>query len=256
MTNREVFIQLARPFLPPEKKEKRIKDPKSGKVRIEHYITARSVMNRLDEVLGPGQWWDEYPYITDYSAICRLSIILPDDGRVLTKCDMGGAASNKDPGTVQKSITSDAFKRAAVKFGIGRHLYGDGVANLGQPVQTEQPTEPERKPFKDERSFWKLLCDEVDRKNSAIAADHPDLDDPIRKSDILQLMYFYAWNKAWHTFDPKEDIPDHRKAEVLVSIYQDRDKRNPMRSELKSLLNKAYDEVLEGLVQHGTRGPR
>ena len=58
--------------------------------------------------------------------ICRLTIRLPD-GTTLTKSDAGGYAGMADSGDDDKSGFSDAFKRAAVKFGVGRYLYRDGV---------------------------------------------------------------------------------------------------------------------------------
>jgi hypothetical protein len=59
-----------------------------------------------------------------------------------------------DPGDDDKSGYSDAFKRAAVKFGVGRHLYGDGVVSYpkDRPPPTEAPqgqpggTEPTPEP--------------------------------------------------------------------------------------------------------------
>ncbi len=89
------------------------------------YVTARTVMNRLDAVLGPENWWDEYVPGAD-SVLCRLTVLLPD-GRHLTKSDAGGYAGMADAGDDDKSGYSDAFKRAAVKFGVGRHLYNDGI---------------------------------------------------------------------------------------------------------------------------------
>jgi Rad52/22 family double-strand break repair protein len=89
------------------------------------YITARTVMNRLDEVLGPANWWDKYMPIEN-GVICELTIRFPD-GSTLTKSDAGGCAGMADAGDDEKSAFSDAFKRAAVKFGVGRYLYGDGV---------------------------------------------------------------------------------------------------------------------------------
>lgn len=121
--HKDIFDALARPFRADELKSFS-KGGKSFK-----YITARTVMNRLDEVLGPESWWDEYVNLTEHSAICRLSIRLPD-GQVLVKCDAGGSAGMADGGDDDKSIISDAFKRAAVKFGVGRYLYQDGVASL------------------------------------------------------------------------------------------------------------------------------
>jgi hypothetical protein len=87
-------------------------------------------MNRLDDVLGPAGWWDEY-VPQEKSVICRLTIRLPD-GTTLTKSDAGGYAGMADSGDDDKSGFSDAFKRAAVKFGIGRYLYRDGVPHFVQ----------------------------------------------------------------------------------------------------------------------------
>jgi Rad52/22 family double-strand break repair protein len=95
------------------------------------YVTARTIMNRLDEVLGPENWWDEYAPL-EKSVICRLTIRLPD-GTIVTKVDAGGMAGMSDAGDDDKSGYSDAFKRAAVKFGVSRYLYGDGVAKLVSP---------------------------------------------------------------------------------------------------------------------------
>ena len=90
------------------------------------YVTARTVMNRLDEVLGPENWWDDYTPI-EHGTICRLTIRLPD-GQVLTKVDSGADSTTlKDAGDADKGGFSDAFKRAAVKFGVFRYGYKDGV---------------------------------------------------------------------------------------------------------------------------------
>lgn len=100
------------------------------------YITARTAMNRFDDVLGPENWWDDYRPNGETSIICALSIVLPD-GRTLTKQDAGGAAGMSDAGDDDKSTFSDAFKRAAVKFGVGRYLYQDGQTFHEGPVGIE-----------------------------------------------------------------------------------------------------------------------
>lgn len=115
----ELFAALAAPFAHDE-----VRVRPQGTRQIQ-YITARTVMNRLDEVLGPACWWDDY-VPQENSVICRLTIRLPD-GTTLTKSDAGGYAGMSDSGDDDKSGFSDAFKRAAVKFGIGRYLYRDGV---------------------------------------------------------------------------------------------------------------------------------
>ena len=53
-------------------------------------------MNRLDNVLGPENWWDEY-VPGENSVLCRLTVRLPD-GSTLTKADAGGYAGMADSG--------------------------------------------------------------------------------------------------------------------------------------------------------------
>ncbi len=120
----EIFGALAMPF---DKDE--VKQRTQAGVQLS-YVTARTVANRLDEVLGPAGWWDHYIPI-DHGAICQLSIRLPD-GSVLTKEDAGGDATMNDAGDNEKAGISDAFKRAANKFGIGRYLYRDGVPEFAR----------------------------------------------------------------------------------------------------------------------------
>lgn len=87
------------------------------------YIDARSVMERLDNVLGPANWQDEYVPLEGGSVMCKLSIRVPPAEEWITKSDVGGESDQKDGGDRMKSAFSDALKRAAVKFGVGRYLY-------------------------------------------------------------------------------------------------------------------------------------
>jgi Rad52/22 family double-strand break repair protein len=120
----DLFAALAAPFDASELKLR------SQAGRQMPYVTARTVMNRLDEVLGPENWWDDFVPL-EHSVICRISIRLPD-GTILTKCDAGGYAGLADPGDDDKSGFADAFKRTAVKFGVGRYLYRDGVPKFAR----------------------------------------------------------------------------------------------------------------------------
>jgi hypothetical protein len=85
------------------------------------YIDARLVEDRLDEVVGVGRWCDEYEVLTDGSVVCKLSVKFADEW--ITKCDVGSLSDQPDVGDRLKSAFSDALKRAAVKFGIGRYIY-------------------------------------------------------------------------------------------------------------------------------------
>jgi hypothetical protein len=130
----DLFAALAAPFEPHEVKLR------SQTGRQLHYITARTAMNRLDNVLGPENWWDEY-VPSENSVLCRLTIRLPD-GSTLTKSDAGGYAGMADSGDDDKSGYSDAFKRAAVKFGVARYLYRDGVPTFVQERTVAGASDP------------------------------------------------------------------------------------------------------------------
>lgn len=80
------------------------------------YIDARSVMARLDEALGPTNWQDSYRYEGN-RIVCRLELRI--NGEWVAKEDGSGDTNFEG----EKGGISGAFKRAAVKWGIGRYLY-------------------------------------------------------------------------------------------------------------------------------------
>ena len=87
------------------------------------YLDSITIAKRLDEVVGQMRWKDEYkPWITaknNASQICTISIYDDSLKEWISKSD-GAELSNYSP---IKGGLSDAFKRAAVKWGIGRYLY-------------------------------------------------------------------------------------------------------------------------------------
>lgn len=101
---------------------------KAGKpwAKVLAYIDSRAIMDRLDEVVGPANWRDEYQAGPAGGVICGLSLRI--DGEWVTKWD---GAENTDIEAIKGGI-SDSLKRAAVKWGIGRYLYdlGETFANI------------------------------------------------------------------------------------------------------------------------------
>src|SRR5262249_40047565 len=85
------------------------------------YIDARAVIDRLDEVLVIDSWADAYQVLPDGSVVCTLKAKIGDAW--ISKVDVGGPSEQPDEGDRRKAAFSDALKRAAVKFGIGRYLY-------------------------------------------------------------------------------------------------------------------------------------
>lgn len=92
------------------------------------YLDARDGMDRLDDVCGPANWSDYYDETPSGRVVCKLSLLI--DGQWITKSD--GAGSTAVEG--EKGGLSDAFKRAGVKWGIGRYLYDLG--NVWAPCES------------------------------------------------------------------------------------------------------------------------
>ena len=88
------------------------------------YIDARDVMDRLDEVCGPGGWQCRYSH-TAGKTVCDIGIKI--GGEWVWKADGAGDSDIE----AEKGALSDAFKRAAVRWGVGRYLY-----NLPSPWVT------------------------------------------------------------------------------------------------------------------------
>lgn len=110
------LTKLSAPF-PPEKVDWRVGPTTQDKTKgmALAYIDARDVMERLDDVCGPENWQCRYSHATT-KTICEIGINL---GEWIWKAD-GAGDTDKE---AEKGAISSAFKRAAVKWGIGRYLY-------------------------------------------------------------------------------------------------------------------------------------
>jgi hypothetical protein len=116
----EIAQQLAAPFAPCEVEFK----PGAvcgNRALALAYIDARVVQNRLDAVLGIDGWQTQFQVLEGGAVQCTLSVKIGDAW--LAKQDVGGPSDQKDAGDRMKAAFSDALKRAAVQWGIGRYLY-------------------------------------------------------------------------------------------------------------------------------------
>jgi hypothetical protein len=91
------------------------------------YVTNRAIQQRLDLSVGPENWKNEFlPWHGDKNnpaQLCGISVWITshgEGGEWVTKYD-GAEDSEKEP---IKGGLSDAMKRAAVQWGVGRYLYG------------------------------------------------------------------------------------------------------------------------------------
>lgn len=96
-------------------------------------------------MVGPTRWAEDYEVLDQsardrmsYATVrCTLRIQIGESW--VARVDVGGAG-NPDPLVALKGAYSDALKRAAVKMGVGRSLYGDGIpeydeAEHDEPIQ-------------------------------------------------------------------------------------------------------------------------
>lgn len=116
----DIAVRLAAPF-PPEEVRWKPLVVKGNRALAIAYLNARAIMDRLDDVVGPAQWEDEYMSLGDGSVICHLTVYF--DGKAVKKCDVGSPSEQPDSGDRLKAAFSDSFKRAATKFGIGRYIH-------------------------------------------------------------------------------------------------------------------------------------
>ena len=113
----DIVEKLRAPF-PPDRISWRVgsvtKDKAKGMALA--FIDARDVMERLDDVVGPENWQCHYPHANG-KTVCRLEIRI--NGEWIGKEDGAGDTDFE----AEKGALSDAFKRAAVRWGVGRYLY-------------------------------------------------------------------------------------------------------------------------------------
>jgi hypothetical protein len=118
MSDRTIHLAALKAPFPADRISWRVgsttRDKKKGMALA--YIDARDVMQRLDEVCGPENWQNDYPHAGE-KTVCRIGIKIGDEW--VWKAN---GAGNSDI-EAEKGALSDAFKRAAVLWGIGQYLY-------------------------------------------------------------------------------------------------------------------------------------
>lgn len=168
----------------------------SKKATCVAYIDSRDVQDLLDDVCGPENWQDDY-FEVKGNVYCKIGIRVNDSWVWKSDC---GIESNVD---AQKGEASDAFKRAAVKWGIGRFLYhleikyvdsnevktktnrpyvvdskGSRVWDITKHINSLQPEKKKPNPPKDlpgqqmlspeNEKLWKAAIDKIQKGESTI----------------------------------------------------------------------------------------
>lgn len=127
---REIMMKLRAPFAPSQlswRVGQTNKDKTKAMMLV--YIDARDVQERLDEVFGLG-WSTSFKEV-DKRIVCAITAM------EYTKED--GAGDTDFEG--EKGGLSDAFKRAAVQWGVGRYLYDAKNFNTWINIEGLKPYE-------------------------------------------------------------------------------------------------------------------
>lgn len=92
------------------------------------YIDARDVQDRLDEVCGIDGWQCRYIPMHDKKTVCEIGVLVSiapaiEHGAAYKEWIWKSDGAGDSDIEAEKGALSDAFKRAAVRWGVGRYLY-------------------------------------------------------------------------------------------------------------------------------------
>lgn len=133
----DMFDRLAEPF-PADAVSWRVGSTNGDKTKglALAYLDARDVMDRLDLVCGPAGWQCRYSHANG-KTVCDIGILVTHERRTPGAGPGGSALVDETSEWIwkadgagdtdveaEKGALSDAFKRAAVRWGVGRYLYG------------------------------------------------------------------------------------------------------------------------------------
>ncbi len=114
-----MYVRLSEPFPEHDIEWKPSKLTKDRKLPVLAYIDGRAVMDRLDDVVGFGNWQTKMTKV-DGGAVCDLGLKIA--GEWVWQSD----GSNESNFEGFKGAMSGALKRVVVRFGVGRYLYSLG----------------------------------------------------------------------------------------------------------------------------------
>ena len=141
----QIGPRLTEPFCTPKWRVQRTskervqgKYPEGTRGLVVAYIDARQVFSRLDELFGPDGWQTGYRVLDAASGAIECTLTIAG----ISKSDVGypNRSGGEEP---LKAAYSDATKRAAVQWGIGRWLYElpsrwSALDERGRPVDGER----------------------------------------------------------------------------------------------------------------------
>ena len=179
------------------------------------YVTNKAIQNRLDEVFGVFGWKNEFKEWKGNSQLCGISIWDEDKGEWLTKYD--GADDTTMEST--KGGLSDAMKRSAVQFGIGRYLYK--LDPIWVPLKDGKYLD-----FIPQLPVWALPYEEQQRITREVNTP-PETDESIKNTRVSDIKTKYdndtnsSTKNSIHKIEQQTETKVDAKSDVDISPNAD-----------------------------------
>lgn len=192
------------------------------------YIDARDVMDMLDAVVGAENWQSDYKEVKG-NMYAGIGIKLNNEW--IWKWDVGTESSSDK----EKGEASDAFKRSAVKWGIGRFLYDIPV----QYVRANEKKNSNNYPHAVDENGNKIknLSDFINQRDDIkVFQTRSKAVSEIKKSDAVENVSNVSTAKELTDFEKKS-------IETKLSRINDANSiRNFLASKTKELSEKGYSD--------------
>lgn len=187
MSERGKMIEMLSADFPLESIRWRAQMVNNGKALALAYLDSRDVQDRLDVACGVDGWKDSYHDVGGGRTSCTIEVKI--NGEWIGKSDGAGVTQVE----AEKGLFSDCFKRAAVKWGIGRYLYD--VKNVWVACEVkqngkfkkflEQPTSPVLKKTKRFHASGELTIQELQTKMRELNSELTDVEDKTQLDGLL-----------------------------------------------------------------------
>jgi hypothetical protein len=207
------------------------------------YVDSRQVQDKLDEAVGPENWQCDYKVIND-NMYAGVAIRREDTGEWIWKWDCGTESNTEK----EKGEASDAFKRAAVKWGVGRFLYEMSL----QKVKVKQHTNGKTYPCDDKGEIlWDgdMLSDFINTKINKGSAPAPETryEKPASEPQYATPNKS-KWSKAVQDRAAKLEKNGLKGSAALLKYLPQYNER--MKTSYATIQELDTDEKLEGLIKY------
>lgn len=161
------------------------------------YIDARDVMDMLDACIGAENWQSEYKEIKGH---IYAGIGIKINNEWVWKWDVGTESTSEKA----KGEASDSFKRAGVKWGIGRFLYDIPV----QYCKANEPKKDNNYPYvvDEEGNKVKNLSDYINQREKVLVFTHKsrNFGSDVKKSNAVEIDSDISTAKELTDFEKKK----------------------------------------------------